>query len=247
MNILIAVLVFTKLYVLFAYFKVHQSKRVLDLIIDLSFFAFHCFSWAQMKVIQITTSTREYVKRKPKLKKLLGALLTKTNGYKLIRNNKEVAFLKDTGNNVIIIDEQYDFMIYVNYEDDMIKNVLCRRNDWSCPRHVLDMSKKQDPTTTCSKADFKFILVEVILNDDVCLSVNLTGDQYNYMITGNLLNKMFFVYFLKTHYAESLRNITEDEINNYKIKILDHNMDSVEFTSQDVLCIEKDSYKIIKL
>jgi hypothetical protein len=198
-----------------------------------------------MKVIQFTSSTREYIKRKPKLKKLLGALLTKTNGYKLIKNNKEVAFLKDTGDSVIIIDEPYDFMIYVNYGDDMIKNVLCRRNDWSCPRHVL-VKSTQDTTTTCSKADFRFILMEVILNDDVSLSINLTSDQYNYMITGNLLSKMFFVYFLKTHYAESLRNITEDEINNYKIKILDHNMESVEFTNQDVLCIEKESYKIIR-
>jgi hypothetical protein len=86
--------------------------------------------------------------------------------------------------------------------------------------------------------------MEVILGDDVSLSISLTGDQYNYMITGNLLNKMFFVYFLKTHYTDSLRKLTEDEINNYKIKLLDNNMESAEFTSQDVLCIEKEGYKI---
>lgn len=237
MHILIALLLLTKLYVLFGFFKVHRGKRFTNFLIDVSFLAFHCFSWAQMKV----NTMREYIKRKPKLKKLLGALLTKTNGYKLIRNNKEVAFLKDTGNNVIIIDEQYDFMIYVNYEDDMIKNVLCRRNDWSCPRHILHMTNQ---VTTYSKADFKFILMEVILNDDVPLSINLIGDQYNYMITGNLLSKMFFVYFLKTHYAEYLKNLGDEKINNYKIKILDHNMESVEFTSQDVLCIEKERYEI---
>jgi hypothetical protein len=182
-----------------------------------------------MKVIQFTSSTREYVRRTPKLKKLLGALLTKTNGYKLIKNNKEVAFLKDTGDNVIIIDEPYDFMIYVNYRDDMIKNVVC-----------LDVSE-QDKYL---KADFKFILVEVVLNESLSLPVNLIGDHYNYMITGNQLSKIFFVYFLKTHYADYLKGLEEDVINNYKIKILDHNMDSVEFTSQDVLCIENETYVI---
>ena len=229
MNILIALLVFTKLYVLFAYFKVHRSRLFVNLIINSSFLAFHCFSWGQMKVIQFTSSTREYVRRTPKLKKLLGALLTKTNGYKLIKNNKEVAFLKDTGDNVIIIDEPYDFMIYVNYRDDMIKNVVC-----------LDVSE-QDKYL---KADFKFILVEVVLNESLSLPVNLIGDHYNYMITGNQLSKIFFVYFLKTHYADYLKGLEEDVINNYKIKILDHNMDSVEFTSQDVLCIENETYVI---
>lgn len=225
MNILIGLLLFTKMVVLFAYF---ENKRFKNCLITVSYFLFNCFCWAQMRIIKLTIRTREYVKRKPKLSKLLGALLTRTSGYKLIRNNKEVAFLKDTGDNVIVIDEPYDFMIYVNYRDEMIRNVVC-----------LDVSNQD----TYLKADFKFILIEVLLKD-VSLPINLIGDQYNYMITGNLLSKMFFVYFLKTHYAKYLKNLDDEKINNYKIKILDHNMESVELSGEDVLVIKKDIYEI---
>ena len=226
MNHFMMLLIFIKFYAFFVYFKLHQNRHFTNLMINLTFVAIYYCSKVQMKMMNISKQLKKYIKKKPKLNKLLGTYLTRTSGYKLIKDDMEVSFIKN--NDIIIIDDPYDFMIYVNYEDDTNKNVIC-----------LDISEQAE----CLKADFKFILMEVIIKD-MNFAITLVSDDYNYMMASNRLSKSFIKYFLKAHYSRFVINLDENELNNYTIKVLDHNMESLEFTSNDVLIINKSSYSV---
>jgi hypothetical protein len=53
---------------------------------------------------------------------------------------------------------------------------------------------------------------------------------------------VFIEYFLKTHYSEMVKDL---EIKNYTIKIIDHNVNIVEFDETKILYIEKNEYSIL--
>lgn len=214
-------------------FKLYRNnKYIVDMLINVSYYAICCWSRVQMIVMNTTKHLKLYIKRKPKLKKLLGSFCTKTNGYKLIKHDKEVSsVIKDL---LLSCAEEHDFMIYVRYddEDECSKNVLC--------------SNKIDESKCIIKAEFKFILMEVHIKD-VTFPIYLVNDDYNYMIVSNRLSKLFFMYLFKTYYAKFLAGLTEEEIGHYKIQVLDHNMDSFEITSYDTLTICEHNYEVLKL
>lgn len=229
MKIFLLLLLFCiKLLVCFKLYR--NDKYIVNILINVSYYAICCWSRVQMIVMNTTKYLKLYIKRKPKLKKLLGSFCTRTSGYKLIKHDKEVSFVKDL---LLSCVEEHDFMIYVGYddEDDCNKNVLC---------------SSQIDELKCIKAKFKFILMEVHIKD-CTFPIHLVNDDYNYMIVGNRLSKLFFMYLFKTSYAKFLIGLTEDEIGNYKIHVLDHDMVSIEITSNDTLTICENNYVVFKI
>jgi hypothetical protein len=91
-------------------------------------------------------------------------------------------------------------------------------------------------------SDIKFILVELIVKEKK-YKIDLLTKTQNFYIIDNILDKNFFLYYLK--------NIHKDKIdlieNEFKVKIIDHNVNVVEINFQDknsIILGEKD-YKII--
>lgn len=91
-------------------------------------------------------------------------------------------------------------------------------------------------------SDMKFILVELIVKEKK-YKIDLLTKTQNFYIIDNILDKNFFLYYLK--------NIHKDKIdlieNEFKVKIIDHNVNVVEINFQDknsIILGEKD-YKII--
>jgi len=89
----------------------------------------------------------------------------------------------------------------------------------------------------------KFIMVELTVKD-LTISVKFSTDEYNYFVVGNIFNNQFIKYFLSKHYGDFLRkhNITPDEMNQYRLKILDSNVTSQEFDEKQNIVIEKNGY-----
>ncbi len=230
MNYFILLLLIVKFFVLVVYFKNKQHFtrwHFTNLLVNLSYAAIYYGSKVQMKLMNTKKQVNQFIKTNPKLRKLIGDLITNKNGYKLIREDKEVLFLKDLKDNIIIVDEPYDFMIYINNNnDESIKNVIC-----------IDFS---DQSSCAEKADFKFILTEVTIKN-LTFPIHFVTDEYNYMMTGNELGNLFMKYFLRTYYT---KYVGDEEIKEYKVKILDQNMESIEFGNKDVLLVNKNNYSV---
>ena len=78
--------------------------------------------------------------------------------------------------------------------------------------------------------------------DDKKIVVHFTNDKYNYLIVHNKLDNDFINYFLKTHYNELVKDL---EIEKYTIKIIDHNVNIIEFDNTQSLLINKTDYEIL--
>jgi len=104
--------------------------------------------------------------------------------------------------------------------------------DWEYEYHEL-LHHKQ--------ADYKFIMTEIIIDDRKFL-IHFTTDKYNYLIVNNNIDKYFINYFLKTHYNELVKDL---EIEKYAIRIVDHNVNIIEFDSSKTLVIKETEYVII--
>jgi hypothetical protein len=89
----------------------------------------------------------------------------------------------------------------------------------------------------CEKTDYTFVLFEVIIDEET-YKIELKSDTYNYYVVGNVFNKTIISYLLKTYF--DLDDVTE-----YKVRLLDHNVESIEFDEQKSLELNKEAYKII--
>jgi hypothetical protein len=74
-------------------------------------------------------------------------------------------------------------------------------------------------------------------------SIDLKNENFNHYIVNNVLNKEFFNYYLT--------NVLDVEIDknnfDYKVALVDHNVNMVELTPNDYLIINEDDYEIKKI
>ena len=90
----------------------------------------------------------------------------------------------------------------------------------------------------------KFMLLEVNLNDKT-YKITLKSDTYNYYIVDNILDKRFFIYYLKNHNTDTITNEEMESIKDkINIKLIDNNVNvrELEITDEKIIVIKKDSY-----
>ncbi len=94
-------------------------------------------------------------------------------------------------------------------------------------------------------ANYKFVMTEICINDK-CIPVNFVTDHYNYLMVNTLIDSNFIKLLLKTHYSSSFDNLSEiDMIDRYTIKIIDNNINIVNFDNTQKLLINKNDYLIL--
>jgi len=113
-------------------------------------------------------------------------------------------------------------------------------SDKQCKRvYGFDNVPKTIDGFSCEKADFKFVLSELTVGDEE-KEVQIRFDEF--YVVGNVFDSMFIRYFLKKYHA-----ITYDQNDDYTIRVLDHNVNSIELTKKNGIKINKDNYEIINL
>ena len=88
----------------------------------------------------------------------------------------------------------------------------------------------------CEITDYKFMLVEVVVGTET-YQIDLKSDTYNFYVVGNVFNQSIISYALKKFYDL-------DDVKQYRVKLLDHNVESIEFDEQKSLVMKKDTYEI---
>ena len=210
------------------YVKRTYHKKYDDFLVTASFNAVYAFSVIQIKIKQVQ---RYILNANPRLSKLLEKY-NKTfikNTIDFVLNGK-VIFSTTILTPDIDHPKNSDFIIYSD----------CKSRNKKILTEV-SVDEKYD----YEMSDIQFMLVELKIGDNT-YKIDLKSDNYNFYVFGNCFTKNFFVYYL----TEILKQTQQfDNDNKFIIKIIDHNVNPIEFEFTDKnesILLEKNGYKIIK-
>lgn len=240
MNILLLVLIFIKIFstiCLFNYYN-NNKEKFQTLLINISYNSIYYFSRLQLGFNKGTNTIKDFVKSKPLLTNFINNInntinTTKQeyNKYEIIKGDNVCFYWNDnellnTSQKENIIGTNYDFIIYSDKSNPCINHIIFNKFE-----NIPEQKK-----VVYEEVSYKFIMTEIKYGDKI-VTINLTTDTNNFLICGNKLDKMFFQYFLKKYH-----NINDFNINDYAVKIIDHNVNIIDFDSTKSLLINKNNY-----
>jgi hypothetical protein len=128
---------------------------------------------------------------------------------------------------------EYDLIIYSEKDDEQDKiNKVCYT---------------QFPDSfSYEKSNIKFLSL-ILLYNDIPVEIDLLNEVNNYYIVNNVINKKFFISYLsnikkvKDFYFRSLHEF------NYKLELIDHNVNIISLDETYEIIIEKQNYIIKKI
>ena len=190
---------------------------LLDLLYDISYNSIYYYSKLQLRFMKTRNNALTYAKTMPFLNNLLTYFKTDKSiyTYTTINEHFSICTKHDREKNI-------DYKIIIN-------------------EILNDEEKKNIESSNIEEANYKFIMTEITIHDKKFV-IQFKTDKYNYLIVNNGLDSEFIEYFLKTHYSEMIKDL---EIKKYTIKIIDHNVNIVEFDETKMLYIEKNEYSIL--
>jgi hypothetical protein len=223
---LIGMFIFAQIFIYFnlIYYKKYGTipNYLLNISCNLSYNSIYYYSKLQLGFMKTTNNITKYIKNTPCLNNLLN--------YMNKNNDKNFYSYTNINNDLTICskfkqEDNLDYKLILHYNPDYEKKMY------------LESLKVE-------QADYKFIMTEItIINNNI--SIHFTSEKYNYLIVNNKFDKNFISYFLKTHYTDFVKDLSDSEIENYKIKIIDQNVNVVEFDNTKSLIINKTGYEIL--
>ena len=209
------------------YVKRTYPKKYEDFLVTASFNAVYAFSVIQIKIKQVQ---RYILNANPRLSKLLET-------YNKTRIKNTIDFILDGkvifSTTILTPDidhpKNYDFIIY---------------SDCKSKNKKLLTEVSVDENYDYEMSDIQFMLVELKIGNNT-YKIDLKSDNYNFYVVGNCFTKNFFVYYL----TEILKPTQQfDNDNKFNIKIIDHDVNPIEFEFTDKnesIMLEKNGYKLL--
>ena len=227
MNIILPLFIFTKIFLFFVliyYYK--KYGKIPTYLIQFSYNSIYYYSKLQLGFMKGTKIVQEYIDSKPLLTNFINNICVFNN--KPIHNTNKFEIINNQNNQKDnAFGLKYDFIIYSDNSKSCVNKVLFNI--------FYNLSDKKEPIY--EEANYKFIQTEIIIHNDIHIIVNFKTAENNYLIVNNKLDKKFIIYFLKKYH-----NITDLETTNYTVKIIDHNVNIIEFDSSKTLIINKNDY-----
>jgi hypothetical protein len=218
--IICSTLAVAKIYLFFAFIYCKKYDVVPSYLLNLSYNSIYYYSKLQLSLIKTQNTVTSYVKSVPFLNNLLTYMNPDTNSD---------IYTYTTVNNNLSICNKY------NREKNINQKIILKYIPNDKERKCIESLKHE-------QCDYKFIMTEITI-DDKKFVVHFTTDKYNYLTEYNKLDSNFINYFLKTHYNELVKDL---EIENYSIKIIDHNVNIIEFDNTKTLLINKNDYILVE-
>ena len=136
------------------------------------------------------------------------------------------------------IPTNYELIIYSKtYKNNENTNITCKK--------VLSTFPVEDKHFDIIKADYRFLLTEIVINDKI-IKTNFAYNIHNYFVVDNLINASFIKYYLNQYHKN---DINIECLNNfdYKVRALDQNVNEISFDKENQLKINKENYEINKI
>ena len=91
------------------------------------------------------------------------------------------------------------------------------------------------------QVNYKFIQIEIVLGD-ICFNIKLSNESYNFYVVNNKIDCEFILYFLKIYYIDRITSLSNDVLLNYKINIIDQDVNKIELDRNKTLTFQENSY-----
>ena len=224
-------------------FKNLYPEKYNNLIMNVSYCGIYFFTTVQMKLIQ----TRRYIVNKynsfllffPFMKKYINNIseyFVKTQDIEYIRDGEVI----ETSSKKWLLQNYKK----VDPDENNINKMTIYTNGIN--KKVLSHVPFEESHYNCEKTSYNFVLIEIQIYSEI-KKIDLTTDDYNYMLVDNVINKDFVIYLLKTHYPKYVKIVNyyySGNLDKYKIKILDQDVNEIVLNQYNYLTLKKDSYKI---
>lgn len=166
----------------------------------------------------------------------------KDNGWIVEIKTQMIKVIDENGNitNTLITSNMtpLDFSSNILDKDSGECLLLCDKNfDTGCVNYI--WHEKMTTTQDYKVSNVKFMMVELEHNDKKYM-ITLKDDSVNYYIVNNSLNQNFFKYYIKNVIKS---DIIEDNFD-YKVTIIDHNVNFIILLPHQQLIILENDYKI---
>ena len=200
------------------YFRTNFPENYNRFLINVMYYCVYTFS-------KIQHTTNKYI---------IGPINSFIDHYTRSYNEKNIQFVFDNEVTCITntirlfqdIPYMYDFIIYTKKKERIkLKKLI----------HGIP----NDDRFECEESNIKFILVEIEFDNETIKIDFKPNSHDNYYVVGNIFNATFIRYLLATYY------LVDELPDEYKLKILDHSVNSIEVDETKSIKIEKNGYSII--
>jgi hypothetical protein len=221
------------------YFKRTYPEDYENVLVSVSYKAIYLFSKCQILVGKLSARTMEFINTTPQLKAFLDNIYKKPlvqNQICKIHDGEICAknYTSHGANYFEAVAADASFYLFVDNEnpidnvDGCVNRVIMRGPPFSSKYEM---------------SEVKFILFEIKVHDKF-YKINLRGPGYNYYVVNNVLDRNFFLYFLKYY---QVYDLTDDDIRNIKsfeVKTIDQNVivNNMEITDEHYITIQKTDY-----
>jgi len=222
-----------------------NNDKIIKYTVNISIKAIELYSTGEIYLNKFKRMINNFIDSNPELKDFIQKFYKNkiTENIEFVLNGNIVNKIslnefinKYQSNSCIDIKNIMDFCIYSDYNDkNEITNKIIIRDYDSFALKCLNESQNIE----YNEAGYKFIMFEIIINE-IEISIDLTTEKYNYLIIDNIFDSNFIKYFLKKYHNNIYNKLSNDDISCYKIKLIDHNINVLEFTNKPVIvCKEK--------
>jgi hypothetical protein len=218
------------LYLADNYFKINYTEQHNKFIIESSYNLIYYFSFVQIKLTKLLSYLSNkyvaFIKSNPRLSEFVDKLEKKQkNSIEYISNNSNLVLHEKP--------ECFDFIIYNDFTYPNVNNKLIL--------HELLNELLDEKSIKYEQTKYNFILCEITIGDKVT-KIDFKTDNYNFMIVNNKIDALFVNYFMKKYYK--YEDISEVLWFDYKIKILDQNVNEVILDTTKEIILGLENYEV---
>jgi hypothetical protein len=217
------------------YFKRNYPQEYENFVVSLSMKMIYMYSKLQIIYYNFSNKVNSYINEN---KINIFSNVVKNEIYQIKNGDIYKKFsapnvLEQFANYNLFEDFKYNLFIYSDninpLHDKSINKVILNENNYYLNYDI---------------STIKFMLLEVSINDKT-YKITLKSDTYNYYVVDNVIDKKFFIYYLKNHNTDTITNEDIDTLKDkIHIKLIDNNVNvkELEITDEKFIIIKKDSY-----
>ena len=216
------------LYLADNYFKINYPEQHTKFIIESSYNLIYYFSFVQIQLTKLGSYLSNkyvtFIKSNPRLSEIVDKLERKQqNTIEYILNDSNLVLYNKP--------ERFDFIIYSDFKENKNNKLILR-----------ELSDTE--TIKYEQTKYNFILCEIKIGDKVT-KIDFKGDNYNFMIVNNKIDASFVNYFMKKYYM--YEDNSDVSCFDYKIKILDQNVNEVVLDTTKEIVLGLENYEVINI
>lgn len=217
--------------------KAEKNKMLQEKAINISYNCIYFYSLCQIQYNKINTLISSFIKSSK------------------IKNNNKLDVSQELTCSLILIEDDSDNTTHLLKMPKIVDIGLIKilSQKWNYKDAILEDKNIETGTTNIvfytsfpetfdyKESSIKFMSIE-LEHENNTHTISLKNESVNYYIVGNSLNQNFFKYYLKNVLRADINTVKFD----YKVTIIDHNVNFITLFPFQTIIIEENDYRIVE-